>query len=131
MPARTRVAQLMAEQEGFGLPGTIPSERNNPLDLKHGPNALHRLGAPDDIGWYASVSLGWQDGERQLELWAGRGFTIRRAIEEQTGWTPKKGDVEGNNTAEYVEFVCRGLGLGPDGAGPDTPLRNALKIPAI
>lgn len=122
----TRMFQLMAQLEGYGEPGKIPTVRNNPLDLKHSPHSSHEGIGPDDIGIIDTPEHGEEDGERQLQLWAERGLTIREAIQEQTGWTSKTGDVEGNNTQEYLDFVCNGIGL-----SPDTLLGVALEISAV
>lgn len=119
MPATSRLAQLIAKQEGFGVPGAIPTLRNNPGDLRHGPNASHLPGAPNDVGWYVSVDLGWADLERQLKLYAGRGLTLEQAIYE---FAPPS---DGNDSLEYLNFVCTGLGL-----GPSVSVMIALEVPA-
>lgn len=105
----------MAEQEGYGKPDAIPTLRNNPLNLKHSPHSIHDAETgPDGIGKIDTIEDGWADGERQILLWANRGLNIGDSMRCQTGWTLATGDVEGNNTAEYIDFVCGGLGLGPE-----------------
>jgi hypothetical protein len=54
----SKMAILMSHMEGFGVPGSIPTVRNNPLDLRHGPNASHPPDDPDGIGY------------NQIQLWA-------------------------------------------------------------
>jgi hypothetical protein len=119
MSARTRLAQLIAEQEGFGRPGTIPTTDNNPGDLRHSPHSSHAAEDPNAIGKIDTVEDGWADLERQLELDAARGLTLEQTIYL---WAPAS---DGNDPAAYLQFVCAGLGL-----PPETPLSQALLIPA-
>jgi hypothetical protein len=112
----TKLAELMSKMEGFGVPGAIPTVRNNPLDLRHGPNAAHPADDPDGIGYYATVELGWADGERQLRLYAMREMTLQEAIYE---FAPP-GE---NDSDSYLAFVVSGLGC-----APDTPMAEALLI---
>jgi hypothetical protein len=109
----------MAQREGFGASGAIPTRQNNPLDLRHGPNATHSSGDPNGIGWYATADLGWQDAERQLALYAQRGMTLQDMV---AVFAPP-GD--GNDTAEYLSYVCAQLGMQPT----DT-VAEALQLPA-
>jgi len=126
MPARTKCAQCFARAEGFGHPGEIPTVRNNPMDLEHSRHSSHEGIGPDDIGIIDTIEHGWEDAERQLQLWATRGLTLEQAVQTQLGWTLEKGDVEGNNTAVYLRSICEWLGL-----PPDTPMSAVLKIPAV
>jgi len=103
----SKMAILMSHMEGFGVPGSIPTVRNNPLDLRHGPNASHPPDDPDGIGYYDSPELGWQDGERQLRLYADRRLTVSQAINE---FAPPSE----NNTQAYLDYVCEGLGCTSD-----------------
>lgn len=118
MPAKTRAAQLWAKNEGFGLPGKIPTIRHNPGDLRHSPHSSHVGEGPNDIGIIDNDDDGWADLERQLLLYAGRGMTIREAAE--TYWPEPE-----NPTAACLKTVCEGLGL-----GPDVSMATALQIPA-
>jgi hypothetical protein len=111
------LAQVMSTMEGFGVPGAIPTVRNNPLNLRHGPNATHPQDDPDGIGYYATVELGWADGERQLGLYAERNLTLQAAIYE---FAPPNE----NDSANYLNFVCQGVGC-----SPDTLVSAALTIP--
>ena len=115
-------AYLCSVMEGFGKPGAIPTVRNNPMDLKHSPHSSHEGIGPDDIGIIDTIEHGWGDADRQAQLWAERGLNLQQAIEEQTGWTPQ-GDVEGNNTEEYLSYVSVGLGM-----GPKAPMTTVLQI---
>jgi hypothetical protein len=110
----TRIAQLIAKREGFGKPGTIPTVRHNPGDLRHSPHSSHDGIGPNDIGKIDTDTDGWADEERQLRLYADRGLTLRQAIES---WAPAK---DGNDPAAYLQFVLEGLA--------DTPLHELLKV---
>jgi hypothetical protein len=114
----TKLAHLISQMEGFGIPGTIPTNRNNPGDLRHGPNAQHLGGDPNAVATYMTAELGWQDLERQLRLYAERGMTIQQAVYCFAPPTE-------NNSAAYLKFVCDGLGL-----APNTPMTQALELQA-
>ena len=103
----SKLAEVMAKMEGFGVPGTIATVRNNPLNLRHGPNATHPPDDPNGIGYYATVDLGWADGERQLQLFAERDLTLRKMIYE---FAPP---ADNNSTEDYLDFICSELGCGP------------------
>lgn len=105
----TRLAQLIAKQEGFGQPSAIPTKDNNPGDLRHSPHSSHAGEDPNAIGEIDTVADGWADLDRQLRLYADRGLTLAEMIEE---YAPA-GD--GNDPSAYIRAVCEGLGL-PSGA---------------
>jgi hypothetical protein len=129
MPAQSRLAQLIAHNEGFPHPGEIPTVRNNPMDLKHGPHASHPPTDPNGIGWYAAVDLGWQDGERQLQLFAKRGLTLLEMVNEYLGFAKDalldESLVDGNNRVPYLDTICTGLNLPPTAL-----VSEALTIPS-
>ena len=110
------LAQLIAKEEGYGIPGALPTRQNNPGDLRHSPHSTHTGEGPDAIGQIDTVADGWADLERQLELYAMRGLTVGQAIAE---FAP---DSE-NNTGQYLDYICNGLGC-----TPDTLMTNALAI---
>ncbi len=119
---RTRLAQLIAREEGFGRAGVLPTLRNNPGDLRWSPNSKHLPGHPNDIGIIDTVEHGWEDLERQLQLYAARGLTLEKAI---YAWAPAS---DGNVPMRYLHDVVVGFaGL----VGPETLLRDVLRIPAI
>ena len=113
----SKLAHLIAQEEGYGLPGTIPTTHHNPGDLRHSPHSFHTSNDLDGIGIIDDDQDGWADLERQLDLFANRGLTLEQAIYE---FAPP---VE-NNTAAYLAYVCSGLGC-----SPDTPVSEALAIP--
>ena len=120
MPAQTRLAQLIAKEEGYGIRGAIPTVDNNPGDLRHSPHSSHEGEGPDDIGIIPNMNDGWADLERQLQLYAQRGMTLAEMVSE---YAPVK---DGNDPNSYLAFVCNGLGL-----LPTATVEQALTIPAV
>jgi hypothetical protein len=112
----TLLARLIAQEEGYGTPGAIPTTHNNPGDLRHSPNSTHSATAPNTIGQIDTPDDGWADLERQLRLYAERGLTLEQAIFE---FAPP----EENDSEQYLNFICDGLGL-PRNAS----VSDALKI---
>ena len=104
----SKLAQLIAQEEGFFVPGSLPNRDHNPGNLRHSPHSFHTQSAPDAIGQIDDDTDGWEDLERQLNLFAQRGLTLREAIFEFAPPTE-------NNSEGYLSFVCAGLGL-PDSA---------------
>jgi len=134
MPARTRLAQLIDEEEGFGRAGVIPTVRHNPGDLRHSPHSTHPGGPAhaDDIGTIDNDDDGFADLERQLEIDAGMGakygfnpappcMTLAQAIYT---WAPAE---DGNNPGKYLSDVLEGF---HGAVTADTPLDQVLQIPA-
>lgn len=125
MPAQTRLAALIAKEEGFGIPGAIPTVRHNMGDLRHSPHSQHPAG-PDDVGTIDTDEHGWQDLERQLRIYAerrmppdGHLMTLREMVYV---YAPP---ADHNRSDVYLDFICHGLGLRPS----DT-VAHALTIPA-
>ena len=118
MPATTRLAQLIAQQEGFGHPGVTPTIRHNPGDLRHSPHSVHTPDAPNAIGTIDNDDDGWADLERQLRIYASEKMTLRAMVACYAPPTE-------NDTSEYLEFVCDGLAM-----IPETLVSQALTIPA-
>ena len=114
----TLLAWLIAKEEGFGLPGKIPTERRNPGDLRHSPHSSHVGVSPDDIGIIDTVTHGWEDLERQLSIDASRGMTLAQLV---YSWAPPNE----NDSARYLTNVLRGFG---GVILPTTPLTEVLKI---
>jgi hypothetical protein len=102
----SKLARLIASEEGFGIPGAVPTRDQNPGDLRHAPNASHEGEGSNDIGIEPTVADGWADLERQLELYASRDMTLQQAIYE---FAPP----EENDSEQYLAFVCKGMGLPP------------------
>lgn len=99
----SKLARLIAQEEGYGIVGDIPTTNNNPGDLRHSPHSFH-TGDPNAIGQIGTPAEGWEDLERQLQLYAERGMTLQQAIYE---FAPPSE----NNSEQYLGFICRGLGL--------------------
>jgi hypothetical protein len=111
----TLLAYLISKQEGFGIPGDTPTKRHNPGDLRHSPHSEHP-GDPNAIGTIDNDADGWADLERQLRIYAQEGMTLRAMV---AVYAPPSE----NNSTEYLDFVCHGLGL-----PPETLVSDALKI---
>jgi hypothetical protein len=119
------VLQAMAEVEGFGVVGAIPTVACNPLDLIYCDEAIH-FGAVGNYRGFAQFSSvddpttgGWQAGRRWLSVHAhfdtnGKliggylGATIEQVINRFCPPTQK-----GNNTPAYISAVCQKTGLSP------------------
>jgi hypothetical protein len=116
----TKLAQLIAKEEGFFKAGALPARNHNPGDLRHSPHSSHAGEGVDAIGEIDSDADGWADLERQLQLDAGRGLTLAGAI---YSWAPPSE----NDSARYLSDVIAGFGGRVD---PDTPLSRVLEIQA-
>lgn len=114
----TKLAYLIAQEEGFFKSGTLPQRNNNPGDLRHGPHVQHP-GDPNAVGVIDTPAHGWEDLERQLTLDAHRGLTLKQFV-------AKYAPPSENNSSQYLYFLCSGLSL-PD----HTPLTEALKIGVV
>jgi hypothetical protein len=111
----SKLAHLIAKEEGYGIPGSIPTRFNNPGDLRHSPHSFHS-GDRNSIGEIPTIEDGWADLERQLQLYGERGLTLQEAIYE---FAPPSE----NNSEQYLHYVCQGLGC-----QPDILVTEALKI---
>lgn len=100
----SKLARLIAQEEGFNVPGSIPNRDHNPGDLRHSPHSFHTAAAPDAIGQIDDDADGWADLEHQLNLYALRGMTLAQMVEEYA--PPSE-----NNSAAYLDYVCNGLPL--------------------
>jgi hypothetical protein len=54
-----RIAEAIAKAEGYGVPGAIPTVRNNPGNLK---------GADGQIRWFSTPEEGWSALYRQVTM---------------------------------------------------------------
>lgn len=111
----SKLAELIAKEEGFGIPGSVPTRFHNPGDLRHSPHSTHP-GDPNGIGVIDTDAHGWADLERQLELYAIRGLSLRECIAIYAPPTE-------NDSERYLDFVCEGLGC-----SPNILVADALKI---
>jgi hypothetical protein len=113
----SKLAELISKEEGFGIPGAIPTLRHNPGDLRHSPHSSHEGEGSNDIGIIDSDANGWADLERQLRLYASRGLTLRQMIVD---YYAPEGE---NNSERYLAYVCQGLGV-----SDSTLVSKALEI---
>ena len=113
----TKLAFLISKQEGFGVPGTVPTTHNNPGDLRHSPHSSHTPENPNGIGMIDTVEHGWEDLERQLLIYAHEGLTLQQMVYL---YAPP---ADHNNSSAYLNAVCTGLNL-----APSTPVSQALEI---
>lgn len=116
----SKLAVLIATEEGFFKSGTLPQRNNNPGDLRHSPHSQHDPRDPNAIGKIDTVTDGWADLERQIQVDASRGLTLQQAI---YSWAPPTE----NDTAQYLQFVIDGFGGAVDA---ETPLKQVLEISA-
>ena len=112
------LARLIAREEGFGIAGTLPTRNHNPGDLRHSPHSQHSADNPNGIGQIDTDADGWDDLERQLQLYAGRGLTLREMIVNY--YAPKNE----NDPEKYLLDICRQLGV-----DPSCTVAQALEIP--
>lgn len=101
----TKLARLIAKEEGFGIPGSVPTRFHNPGDLRHSPHSNHDPAHPDGIGQIDTDADGWSDLERQLQLYAKRGLTLRDMI---INYYAPPGE---NDSEAYLAFICKELGV--------------------
>lgn len=106
-PGTPLLAVLIARREGYGVPGKIPTTHNNPGDLRHSPHSDHDADELEAIGDIDTPEHGWQDLIRQLHLYASRGLTLEVMITKY--YAPSNE----NNSAAYLAFVCKEIGLKP------------------
>ncbi|HUD11443.1 MAG TPA: hypothetical protein VMS08_03460 [Candidatus Saccharimonadia bacterium] len=113
----SKLAELIAQEEGFNVPGSVPNRDNNPGNLRHSSHSFHNPGDPNGIGIIPTSAEGWEDLENQLQLFAARGLTLEQMI--YIFAPPSE-----NNSAAYLAFVANGLGC-----LPGTLVSDCLKIP--
>lgn len=122
----TKLAQLIAKEEGFFRSGTLPAVRHNPGDLRHSPHSQHPggLAHKDDIGTIGTDADGWADLDRQLHIFADLKLTLAEAIYR---WAPPS---DGNDTSRYLSDVIAGFHGGVPAVVGSTPLAVVLTIQA-
>jgi len=117
----SKLAEAIAHEEGFFIPGSLPNRDNNPGDLRHSPHSFHSVDAPDAIGQIDTSTDGWADLERQLALYVKDDSTITLA-QAIYKWAPPTE----NNSSAYLTYVVNYLG---PPANSDMLLSDALQIP--
>ena len=118
----SKLALLIAHNEGFGVKGAIPTVRNNPGDLRHSPHSSHnikdasgRFVGGDDVGVIDTVEHGWADLERQLGIYAAKGYTLLEMVSVYLGFPADApldtSIIDGNNRVPYLRTICDGIGV--------------------
>ena len=111
------LASAIATQEGYFTPGTTPSARNNPGDIRYaGQKGALPPAKPNDIATFTSLPLGVTALHRQLWLQVAQGQTVRQII---AAWAPA--GVDGNNNTAYLANVLAWTNL-----PADTPVLDLL-----
>jgi hypothetical protein len=100
----SKLAQLIAQEEGFFKSGALPQRQNNPGDLEHAPGESHE--GTGVIGSFTTPAQGWTALEDQLQLDAKRGWTMEQLV--YTYAPPSE-----NNSAQYLAYLCSGLKCDP------------------
>jgi len=106
------LACAIATQEGWFVPGTIPSKRKNPGDLRYaqqvGATRPDGTGGPvhpnvlEPVAVFSSKALGYAALFRQLWLQVAHGQTVRQIVNE---W---------DNVPGYLQDVLQWTGLPAD-----------------
>ena len=112
----SKLAEAIAHEEGFYVPGSLPNRDNNPGDLRHSPHSFHTADDPNAIGQIDTPADGWEDLERQLAIYAKRGMTIEQMVYEYA--PPSE-----NNSKAYLDYVCQYVGC-----APSTLVKDALEL---
>ena len=112
MSARMNIPQAIARMEGFGKPGTRPTDNNNPGDIEWGKFAqAHGADRPEHgVGRFAhfpSAETGFAAMRALLQSAGYKGLTIRATLNK---WAPP---VENDDSA-YLAGVLRMTGLTAD-----------------
>jgi hypothetical protein len=107
--------EAMAAFEGFGKPGTIATNQNNPGNLSCGPWS-EQHGATGcgtgNIATFPDVPTGSKAMSDLIGVYAGSGYTLSEMIGK---WSPASG--AGNSpesTQNYIDFVSGKLGVDPN-----------------
>ena len=94
-----KLAEAIAHEEGFYIPGSLPNRDHNPGDLRHSPHSFHLPSAPNAIGVIDNDADGWEDLNTQLREYAERDMTIQAMVFDYA--PPSE-----NNTAGYLAYIC-------------------------
>ena len=105
------LACAIATQEGWFLPGSKPSLRNNPGDLRLadqiGASVPIGVSEPRPIAQFASQALGTTALFRQVWLQVAEGQTVRQIVNQ---WAP----ASENDSTAYLQNVLHWTGLPAD-----------------
>lgn len=105
--AAQTLAEYIARMEGYQVAGSLAQRNNNPGNLRAGAG---QVGTANGFAVFATPEAGWAALDRQIALDAGRGLTLQQFIYKYA--PPSE-----NNSAAYLDFVAKNLGV-----SPSTPL---------
>lgn len=118
-----RLMLAIAQQEGYGRTGKVPTRLNNPGDLMfaHQANAKpHAItGADGKVRTYAEfakIEDGFAALRRQIYLDRERGLTLAEFVRK---YAPAS---DGNNPSAYMKFLMGELGVD----NPDAKLADVI-----
>lgn len=109
----------IGSQEGFGKPGTIATNNNNPGDIIYGPFAVAHgaTGAANGFAVFPDVTTGTGAEDSLVQYYSNQGASLSDLI---NAWSP--GTAPGNTpagTSSYIDYVSGLLGVSPDSSIPD------------
>ena len=120
-----KLAEAIAKEEGFYVPGTVANRLNNPGNLIF-------VGQRDAVGHqiigkdrkkrlfckFPTAEKGWAAMQRQLRLFASRNLTLLETIHK---WAPAS---DGNDPHSYAAHVAQRVGF-----PLDTPVQVIIETP--
>lgn len=104
----TPLARAIGLMEGAFLPASRAARNNNPGNLRppKGQKLRGQTGLdPAGFAIFPDMETGWAALDRQITLDAKRGHTVETFL-------AKYAPPSENNTANYLAFVCKTLGVG-------------------
>lgn len=106
------LAEAMARFEGFYREGSLPQRYNNPCALRW---SKYQSKQKNGFAVFSTAERGWKGAiydlsckcQGRTRTGLGPNSTVKELI---WVWAPL---ADGNNTPQYVEFVCNKLGIKP------------------
>lgn len=110
MSLNDQIAQAIATQEGFYVPGSLAQRNNNPGNLRSwGSNPI-----VDGYAKFPTLNAGWAALAQQINLNIGRGLNLYEFFGGKpgvyAGYSPA---TDKNRPREYAVFVASRIGLDP------------------
>ena len=101
----------IAKIEGYGTPGTIATNQNNPGNLISGPFSAGYGGTPtvgNSQATFPTFAQGLAAEDALIQHYANNGATLQDMM---TAWAP--GSIPGNNPTSYAQSVAAATGGSP------------------